>query len=384
MTRYISIIRTGIQILLITVQFFGVIHVTEAQRGFRYAPVNRIMSRIPDSQTYSTSQIADYIRSNFTTQREISRAVYVWVTRNIKYNFDSILTNSIYETPSQVSERILRTRTGVCLNYACLFNELSNKAGIKSFVVQGFTKQGNRVDFLPHVWCAGYIDSVWYLFDPTWGSGYVEGGKFVNQVNNFYFMTKPEDMIRSHMPFDPVWQLLNYPITHHEFKKGKVKMDTTRLFFNYPDTLNNYLHASNLDQAVSSARRIEMYGIENNFIAAKLRILKGEIEYYRNAMAAEKYESAVTSYNKGIGILNRFISHRNKHFKFLDDTVQLLQILDSTEYCFTIALKTLTDIEAPDESISSSILELQHAINGTMEALYEQRAFLLAYLRNRK
>ncbi len=342
------------------------------------------MSRIPDSLTYSTGEIADYICSNFSTEREKSRAVFIWIARNIKYNFDSILTNSIYETPSEVSERILRTRTGVCLNYACLFNELCNKAGIKSYVVQGFTRQGGRVDFLPHVWCAGYIDTAWYLFDPTWGSGYVDRGKFINQVNNYYFMTKPEDLIKSHMPFDPAWQLLYYPINHREFRRGKHKIDKSRTFFNFPDTLDVYIHATELDRAVSSARRIEMYGIENNFIAAKLRILKGEIEYYRNTLAAEMYESAVSSYNEGISILNRFIAHRNNQFELENDSAQLTQILDSTEYCFTRALGALTDIEAPDRSISSSILELLHAINLTMDALNKQRDFLQTYLRNRR
>ncbi len=384
MTRYISIFRSIIQFLLLAVMLCGFMVVTQAQKRMRYSTVNRIMSRIPDSLTYSTQEIADYIRSNFSTEREMSRAIFVWIARNIKYNFDSILTNSLYETPSEVSDRILRTRTGVCLNYACLFTELSNKAGIKSYVIQGFTKQGGRVDFLPHVWCAGYIDSAWYLFDPTWGSGYVEGRKFVNQVNNYYFMTPPEDMIKSHMPFDPVWQLLYYPITHKDFLKSKRKMDIDRPFFNYPDTLNNYLHASELDRAVASARRIELYGVENNFIAAKLRILKGEIDYYRNAIAAEKYEFAVNSYNEGISILNQFVAHRNDRFKSENDSAQLVQILDSSEHYFTTASKALMDIEAPDTSITSSVLRLQHAINETMVSLNKQRDFLNIYLRNRR
>ena len=32
-----------------------------------------------------------------------------------------------------------------------------------------------------------------------------------------YFMMKPEKAIKSHMPFDPLWQFLNYPITSTEF-----------------------------------------------------------------------------------------------------------------------------------------------------------------------
>ena len=157
MIRYISIFCTKIRFLLIAVQLIGLIHLADAQKGIRYASVNRIMSRIPDSLTCSTQKIADYICSNFSTQKEKSRAVFIWIARNIKYNFDSILTNKYYETPTEVSDRILRTRTGVCLNYACLFNELSIKAGIKSYVIHGFTKQGFRVDFLPHVWCAGSL-----------------------------------------------------------------------------------------------------------------------------------------------------------------------------------------------------------------------------------
>ena len=99
MIRYISIFSRKIQIILIAAQLFGFIRLTEAQKGIKYAFVSRIMSRIPDSLTYSTRNIADYILSNFSNEKEISRAVFIWIARNIKYDFDSIITNSIYETP---------------------------------------------------------------------------------------------------------------------------------------------------------------------------------------------------------------------------------------------------------------------------------------------
>ena len=115
-----------------------------------------------------------------------------------------------------------------------------------------------------------------------------------------------------------------------------------------------------------------------------MRILKGEIDYYRNAIAAEKYEFAVNSYNEGISILNQFVAHRNDRFKSENDSVQLVQILDSSEQYFTTASKALMDIEAPDTSITSSVLRLQHAINETMVSLNKQRDFLNIYLRNRR
>ncbi len=153
-----------------------------AQKNTGNGYVSRTMSHIPDSLTYSTNNIAEYINSKFPSQRDKSRAIFIWISRNIRYNFDSILTNSIYETPPEVSERILRTRTGVCLNFATLFNELANKVGIRSYIIQGYTKQQGRVDYLPHIWCGACIDSVWCLFDPTWGSGYYAQGRYINEV----------------------------------------------------------------------------------------------------------------------------------------------------------------------------------------------------------
>jgi len=80
--------------------------------------------------------------------------------------------------------KALKTRRGICENYATLFMDICNKTGIKSFVVEGYTKQNGFADYIPHAWSAALIDTTWYLFDPTWGSGYVNNGKFVSKINN--------------------------------------------------------------------------------------------------------------------------------------------------------------------------------------------------------
>ena len=369
---------------MIAILLIGLLTPLMAQKATGYAAISKTMSRIPDSLTRSTRGIASYVNSKFPTQREQSRAIFIWIARNISYNFDSLFTNRYGETPSEVSERILRTRVGVCLNFATLFNEISNKAGIRSYLIQGYTKQGGRVDYLPHVWCAGYLDSAWYLTDPTWGAGYVYKGRFVNQVNNFYFMADPEDLIRSHMPFDPVWQLLYHPLTHQEFYKSYFRVDKNRPYFNFPDSLAVFERASELDRAISAARRIEKYGVKNDFIATKLRVLKGEIVYYRNKTATERYDSAVNRYNEGIIMLNRFIHIRNEQFQPVKDSLHFRQLLDSTEYHFMSAMQTLAGINAPEESIAVSVIQLNNAISGTMMILNEQKAFLDSTLRNRR
>ncbi|HEX2396445.1 MAG TPA: transglutaminase domain-containing protein [Bacteroidales bacterium] len=367
------------KILTVFVLFVSVTFIN-AQKESGYNYVSRMMYRIPDSLTQTTDGIASYVNASFSNNKDKSRAIFVWISKNIKYNFDSIITNSIYETPSEVSERILRTRTGVCLNFAHLFNELSNKAGIKSYIIQGYTKQNGKVDYLPHIWCASYIDTAWFLFDPTWGSGYVSRGRYISQVNGYYFMARPEKLIRSHMPFDPMWQFLNYPKTHHEFKNSGYKPDSTKSYFNFLDTLKTWENSTDLQRAVSTARRIEQSGVTNNFVAAKLRVVKGDVEYLSNKNAAQKYDTAVSRYNEGIQVFNRFIGYRNEQ---VNDSVLLIQILDTSEACLNSALSILSEARGVDEHIISSINMLRNEINNTRMMLNLQRAIFISQLRTR-
>ncbi|MCK7554189.1 hypothetical protein MKQ70_03860 [Chitinophaga sedimenti] len=52
-----------------------------------------------------------------------------------------------------------------------LFTDICAKAGLKSFVIEGFTIQSGFTDYIPHAWSAARIDTGWFLFDPTWGQG---------------------------------------------------------------------------------------------------------------------------------------------------------------------------------------------------------------------
>jgi hypothetical protein len=366
--------------LVITVLLLGSFAGLNAQKRVGNNSIARTMACIPDSLTRSTNGIADYINSRFSTERDKSRAIFIWIARNIEYCLDSIFSYNYDDTPSEVSERILKTRTGVCMQYAYLFHEIASKTGINSYVIQGYTQQHGHVDFLPHVWCAVYNNAAWYLVDPTWGSGYVSNGKFVKQINNFYFMTQPKDMIRSHMPFDPLWQFLYFPVTNQEFFKRDYHIETNRPFFNYWDTLNTYEHESELERTISSARRIEQNGVKNAFIAAKLRVLQGKIGDYRYQTEAENYNNAVEVFNDGINVLNRFIVLRNNQFESDWDSLQLTQILDSAEYFFTTALEALQKMTDPEEGLASSMIRLNKAIRNMEAALNDQRSFLRGYL----
>lgn len=356
-------IATGLFAMLMLV---AVLTELPAQQPASHYSVARTMRQIPDSLTYSTDDIAGYINRNLVTPREKSRAAFTWITRNIRYNFDSILTNTIYETPAEISERILRTRTGVCLNFAHLYNEIANKTGVKSYVIQGYTRQNGRVDYLPHVWCASFTDTTWYIVDPTWR----------------IFMQKPVLAIRTHMPFDPLWQLIHHPVRYDDFKKGDFRPKTS--YFSFTDTLKDYENATELEKATAAARRIAQNGEGNAFTAAKLRIHLGDIEYLRNKMAAERYDSAVDLYNKGIQLLNQFIGHRNNQFSNDPNASHSALLLDSSCRVLEQARNMLYETHAPDPNITLSIALIKSAVIDTIAACNTQKVFLDNYLQQRK
>ena len=56
------------------------------QTSPNYSYVDSKMVSISENLTTTTSKIADYINSNFTSQDEKIRAVYYWITSNISYD----------------------------------------------------------------------------------------------------------------------------------------------------------------------------------------------------------------------------------------------------------------------------------------------------------
>lgn len=365
--------------LLMPVFLVGMITGLTAQRSDSWAAVDSIALQMPGSSARTATGIAEYICAHFTTQTQQSRAAFIWVAENIRYDVDNMFATNFYRDTSEIVEKVLKKRKGVCMHYAGLFNAIMNEVGIKSYVVAGYTRQNGTVNNLPHAWCAALIDSAWYLFDPTWGSGYVRDGKFVREVNNDYFKAGPKQFISSHMPFDPLWQLLYHPLTNREFYEGKGAADTGRSYFNYPDSLNKYEQQTELERLVSSNRRIEINGVINSLIADQLQHNKEGIAYFNAKRDIDKYNTAVNSYNNGIDQLNRFISYRNKQFTPEKPDSEIRQMVDTAEYFLADALRNLGEVTDPHPEVAKTMTQLNKQIHNAMATLNEQKAFLEKY-----
>jgi len=349
------------------------------KKNSEFAQVDKIILQIPDSLTKTTKGLSDYINFNFTSQTDKSRAIFTWIASNVEYDIENMFAINFYQHTDEIIDKVLKTRKGICMHYAELYNSIANQVGIKSYVISGYTKQNGFVDYIPHAWIASFIDSTWCLFDPTWGSGYIQNSKFIKKTNDYYFKTTPEQIVKSHMPFDPLWQFLNYPVTNQEFYEGKTGLNKTKPYFNYQDTLSQFEQETEIEKLESSSRRIEKNGVKNSLVFDRLQHNKREIEYYNNKILVETYNSAVNQYNEGINQLNKFIDYRNKQFTPKKPDNEIREMVDLPEKSLIDSREKLKEIKKPDSNTANSMIQLNKSIDEAMLNLNEQKAFLDKY-----
>lgn len=334
---------------------------------------------LPDSLTKTTEGISGYIRANFITEREKTRAAFIWVATNIRYDVENMFAINFYEKKEDKILKPLKSRKGICENYAALFNDICLKIGIKSFVIEGYTRQNGFTEYIPHAWCAAMVDSVWSLFDPTWAAGYIDNGRFHPQINNVYYNVNPTVLIKSHIPFDYLWQFLNYPVTNQEFYEGKTQLNKFKPYFNYIDSIKIYENQTPIDQLISSAYRIEKNGIKNSLIFDRLQHIKLQIENDKQNKTINTYNDAVNDYNTGINCFNDFVNYRNKQFTPAKTDAEIQAMLDIVDSKFKSAKIKLSIIKNPDTNTSNMISQLTKSVDDATTRLIEQQDWLKTY-----
>lgn len=340
-------------------------------QGFNdYADVERTIRAIPDSLSYSTSNIASYVNSHFITDRKRVRAIYSWVTNNIKYDKDSANSINLGIDPDAKITVALRRRRGVCENYAAIFNDICLKSGLTSFVVNGYTKQMGTVDRMGHSWCAILVDGNWSLFDPTWDEG--------SGLNSKYFMTAPSEFIETHMPYDPIWQLLDYPVSHRQFNNGNIYKHGTQ-YFNDADSITAYIQMDSLHRFKSSALRIQRDELYNSMVRNNNNYIKMNIEMINQDKDADLYNSAVADVNDATSNFNGFVDYRNKQFTPQKTDAELQACLDGIDKKLLSSLRKLDQVDRSEATFTLGTGPVRARITQLMERLKEQKDFVNRY-----
>lgn len=355
--------------------------------GTDYATIDRVALAIPVEKTTNTKDIASYILANFKSDNEKARAIFIWAASNFEYDVENMFALNFNEKQEDKIARVLKTRKGICENYAAVFQDLCRKCGLNAHIVVGYTRQNGFTSFIPHGWCAVKVGGKWQLVDPTWGSGYIDNNKFVSKISNEFFKADPSSLIKTHMPFDPMWQLLDYPISFRQFSDTSYIDNKDKITFHYYDSIARYEQQTEVERFETEIERMEKNGINNAVIYDRLSKIKSFVEVSKKNDVINKqneivdiYNAAVTEFNEGTNDLNAFIEFRNKQFTPAKTDAQIQDMLTNAERKMKNAEKNIKAIFGKYDKLDVMIATMDKSMKQANTILNEQKDFLKKYL----
>ena len=155
-----------------------------------YTKVDATVNSYPKTFA-SPDKFAEQVNKDFKNKEEKARAIFTWITTNIKYD---LVAFGVNERPAafsfktqeekeakqkkfkeELAAKTLKSKKGVCQGYATLFSVVADKVGLQSEIVTGTSKShpahiGKLPGASDHAWNVVKIDNQWKLIDATWGS----------------------------------------------------------------------------------------------------------------------------------------------------------------------------------------------------------------------
>ncbi|MFM9944235.1 MAG: transglutaminase domain-containing protein [Bacteroidia bacterium] len=194
----------------------------------KYLKIDSAIKRYPKFS--NTDKLAARINTDFNEPDEKARAIYAWISMNVKYDVELYYSGNRYKTFSyktkeQLIEKekkyfektatlTIKTKKGVCEEYSILFKKMCDLCGLESTIITGGVKTkpsqiGVGFSLNNHVWNAVKIDGIWKLIDATWGAGTVDEKEklFIHKYDDTYFFANPERFSLNHYPKDTSWVL---------------------------------------------------------------------------------------------------------------------------------------------------------------------------------
>ncbi len=220
----------------------------------------------------NVAKLAVELTSDLKTETDKARAIFVWITENIRYDAKSLQDKDIEPeqfAAKQQPAQVLRSKKAVCEGYANLFHVLCQSAGLQSVFVSGLSKsRSGRISSDGHAWNVVRAEGKWQLIDATWGAGILDDDmKYEAKFNEKFFFTDPQSFVTQHFPTDPLFQLQETPINFDDFKaKSNDFAVVSRLSIqHFTDTLNQFTLLDSAAARVNSAQRVLRFDPNNGW-----------------------------------------------------------------------------------------------------------------------
>ena len=230
-----------------TCLFFLNIHIVFAQVNSvdaRFEEVDAHVAKVNKEFVFHPLALTQKLTENLTNDYDKVRAFYVWIARNIEYDLLAYIHHS--NSSNSVNE-ITRSGKALCSGFSLLFQYFCEQADIEVVTIEGYAKgygyrKGQSFKKTNHAWNAVKIYGTWHLIDATWATGNPTNlSKHQKKIDlNSYFLTDPGIFIKTHLPEDPTWQLLEQKISLSEFEAKEYDNNMDWKFNRYsPDDYNN-------------------------------------------------------------------------------------------------------------------------------------------------
>ncbi len=232
------------------------------------------------------------------------------------------------------------------------------------------TKQNGQIDPMAHAWNAAKLAGKWYLFDATWVAGSVSQGKFIKKLDNNYYQVKPEKLVKSHYPFDYLWQFTNRPLKANDFLYGRPSSYKQKI--DYESTLKNLKKLSDLEKLNEAIVRIEANGLIHGIIFDRY-----------NHLTIISYNGAVADYNEGVKKFKEYINFRNAQFTPNRTDSELAQMIKAPKQFAEQASIKLQSIRNPDISLGINPAGLVTSVANLEKNIQEQSQFVDTYIQTK-
>lgn len=285
-----------------------------------------LISQFTFAQSKSLSKVVDKI----DYQNDTIQAVYAWVTDNIKYDGAKLKKlekgvnfykkgnyKSTEEYKADLLEIVIKKKKGVCDDYSLLFDALVRELGYTSHIIEGITKnQNGKVNRnISHSWNAVKVNGTWKVYDATWGAGYLnDKKKFVKKFNTKWYGVDPEVMRKTHLPFDPIWQLAENPMTYEEFSKGNKANDSDSPY-DYSGMIDEYLSKDAKAQKIDVLSRSKLNGGNIKAIKNYRTHLQNKISYYESNENSNLILNTLEANTEATELVNEYFKAKKNRFK---------------------------------------------------------------------
>ena len=345
--------------------------------GFSQTPIV-CPDTVPESETVSVETIAAYINQHHKTEKEKMTAIYCWLAHNITYDVAkaaalSPLTAEDYDKNKAI-RNTLKVKKGVCQDYAELMEALCERCNIKAYSVYGIVRKQEQIGEA-HAWIVAWIDGQWRIYDPTWGAGYVNDGVFSQRFNAEFYDMPPKDAVKSHLPLDPMWQLLAYPISVESFYHGDFQENTSTAPFHFSDTIALFERQDSVLQCYNVIRRVEANGVYNQATVDYLTYLNTIIENEK----VDFFNAGVHEFNSVVIALNDYSDYFNRQFTPEKEKKEVLQMLLAAETGIQTTTQYFQDIKNPPPEMQRNINEILLQMKTMSQKLAEYNKFVEKY-----